>query len=121
MKFVKKIKGIIYSISASLLALPFVSAAQPPSIPRGEGSIESLYEKFIVIVQYIFGIALAIGIILIIWGGVGWMMAGGDEEKITTARRNLLYGVIGIAIIIGVYVIINAVASFLGLTVDLPS
>ncbi|MBL7053239.1 MAG: hypothetical protein ISS02_01055 [Candidatus Portnoybacteria bacterium] len=112
----KKIKKVIYYLASTLLALPFVVIAAP-SIPSA-GSVntaDELYKKLVSILDYVFGLALALGIGYIIWGGIGWMTAGGDDEKLTTARKNLLYGLIGILIITGVWTLIRIVTSFFGL------
>jgi len=119
---VKKIKKITYSFIAFLLALPFVVGAAEPTIPA-EGSvntIDEVYLLFLKIVNYVFGFAFGIAIVLIVWSGISWMTSGGDEIKITTARKNLLYGLVGIAIIIGVYTLIKIVAGLLGVSVTIP-
>jgi len=119
---VKKIKKITYSLIVSLLTLPFIVGAAEPNIPS-EGSvntIDEVYELFLQIVNYVFGFAFGVAIILIVWSGISWMTAGGDEERIGKARKNLLYGLVGIAIIIGVYTLIRIVAGLLGITDALP-
>jgi len=85
------------------------------------GAANSFYDKIFNIVKYFFGLALALGIGYMIWGGISWMTADGDDDKLTTAKKNLLYGLIGVAIIIGVYTLITIVANFFGVTVVLPS
>ena len=85
------------------------------------GAADSYYDKIFILVKYFFGLALALGIGYMIWGGISWMTAGGDDEKLNTAKKNLLYGLIGVAIIIGVYTLITIVANFFGVTVVLPS
>ena len=39
-------------------------------------------------------------LIIIIAAGFRWMMAGGDEEKVTASKKQLTNGVIGLAIVI---------------------
>jgi len=48
-------------------------------------------------------IVLAIAVIMIIYAGLLWMIAGGDEEKLGKARKMLIYGVVGIAVAIFAY------------------
>jgi hypothetical protein len=38
-------------------------------------------------------------------GGFEWMTAGGNEEKTTEARKRIIAGVIGLAIILSAYAI----------------
>jgi len=58
------------------------------------------------IVLSLLGI-IALGFIL--YAGFTWMTAGGNEEKVTTARKTLLSAVIGLAIILSAYAITNFV------------
>ncbi|HOZ55625.1 MAG: hypothetical protein BWY51_00537 [Parcubacteria group bacterium ADurb.Bin316] len=43
--------------------------------------------------------------IMIIWAGVRWMTAGGDEKKVEKAKSHLLAAVIGAVIILAAWVI----------------
>lgn len=44
-------------------------------------------------------------LIIIIVAGFRWMMAGGDEEKVTVSKKQLVNGVIGLIIILASYAI----------------
>jgi hypothetical protein len=46
-----------------------------------------------------------IAVLLMLYAGFTWMTAGGNEEKVTTAKRTILYAVIGLAIIMTSYAI----------------
>lgn len=60
---------------------------------------------------------VAIGIVLI--GGFTWMTAGGNDEKVATAKKWLYSGVIGLIIILAAYSITNfVVGSLLKATSD---
>lgn len=56
---------------------------------------------------------LIIGIILIvsflIWSGVTYLLSGGDEAKITSAKQRLLWTVIGAVVILAVFVIMETI------------
>ena len=56
-------------------------------------------------IVFIFGLSLAI--IVIIIGGITYMTAGADEGKVGNARKILLYGIIGVAIILLASFIVN--------------
>ncbi len=52
------------------------------------------------------GLAL---LLYIAWGGINWITAGGDKNKLENAKNQLLNGVIGMAILVGS----SAIAAFL--------
>lgn len=58
-------------------------------------------------VNLIFFIAGAAAIIYLIWAGIKYITSGGDATKAATARSAIINAVIGIAVIIGAYTLIN--------------
>lgn len=75
----------------------------------GEASPEELV---ISIINWTLGILALIAVILILIGGFRWMTAGGNEEKVESAKKTLYAAIIGLVIIlagwgISVYVINN--------------
>lgn len=61
------------------------------------------------VVQALLGFVGIIFLILIIWGGVQWMMSGGNEKKIEEAKKRILHASIGLTIVLISY----AVARFI--------
>lgn len=53
-------------------------------------------------------------VLLIIYSGLLWMTSGGDEEKITKAKKTIINAVIGLIIILSANTIIRFVLSVLG-------
>ncbi len=51
------------------------------------------------VVQVLLGFLGVIAIIIILWGGFRWMTAGGNEEKVSEARKIISSGIIGLIII----------------------
>jgi hypothetical protein len=60
-----------------------------------------------------FFIAAGLAIIVIVWAGITYMVAGGGEEKVTKAKKTLLYGLIGAAIVFSSGFIINLLMEIL--------
>src|SRR3989338_8025177 len=42
-------------------------------------------------------------LVLIIYSGIKWTMAGGNEEIVTSARQTIKYAIIGVIVILGAY------------------
>ncbi len=59
------------------------------------------------IIQYaisaFLGLLGVIFLVLIIYAGYNWMLARGDEEKVTTAKNTLARAVVGLIIILAAY------------------
>lgn len=104
--------------SAGLLAARAVSALTVEDLDTtgvsdnlilGNTSPESLA---ISVINWVLGILALIAVVLILVGGFRWMTAGGNEEKIESAKKTLYASLIGLVIIlagwgISVYVINN--------------
>ncbi|MEK7183650.1 MAG: hypothetical protein AAB776_03395 [Patescibacteria group bacterium] len=46
-----------------------------------------------------------VAVIIILFGGFKWMTAGGNDEKVGEAKRLIIAGIIGLAIILSAYAI----------------
>jgi len=74
------------------------------SAASGTGVIQSDIPIVIArVVQGVLGIVGVIFLILIIWGGVMWMTSGGNEQRVTTAKKILTTATIGLIIIVTGY------------------
>ena len=67
-------------------------------------------------VLWFFGIVIIIAFVMLLVAAVNFMTAGGDEAKVETARRMLLYGVIGVAVALLARAILLVVANLFGIT-----
>jgi len=61
------------------------------------------------IVQFFMTFLGIIAVVIILLGGFKWMTAAGNEDKVAEAKKLLVAGMIGLAIIIAAYVIVNFV------------
>lgn len=76
-------------------------------IDRGFNFIEFFKNGVGTIINLVFFLAAAAAIIYLIWAGVKYITAGGDTKKAGEARTAIINAVIGIAVIIGAYTLIN--------------
>jgi amino acid transporter len=75
----------------------------------GNESPESLA---ISVINWVLGLLALVAVVLILVGGFRWMTAGGNEEKVESAKKTLYAALIGLVIIlagwgVSVYVINN--------------
>jgi|GEM_PF-1327923 len=103
---------------AASLALVMVAPAlaDVPNLNSGSGSASStsainVHDFFQNTVQtainLIFFLAGAAAIIYLIWAGIKYITAGGDTKKAGEARQAIINAVIGIAVVVGAYTLIN--------------
>ena len=57
------------------------------------------------IINFLLGFLGVIAVVLVLWAGFKWMTAAGDEQQISTAKKILAGGVIGLAIVLVAYAI----------------
>ena len=107
-----------------LMAGPAVLAADSPgatnalnglSATATGGGISTSQSSLPVIIGQVVGAILAfVGVVffcLILWAGFGWMLAQGDETKITKAKDTIVGSVLGLIVILGAYAIVQLIAN----------
>ena len=65
------------------------------------------------IVNPLLKLMLAAAVLYFLWGVASFMMNREDESKANEGKQHMLYGVIGLAIILGAFGIVNVIANFL--------
>ena len=93
---------------AFLIFAPNVLAQ--PELGLGYGELTGLGAKDIretiaSVINVALGFLGIIAVIIILLGGFSWMTSGGNEEKVAKAKKLIIAGVIGLAIILSAYVI----------------
>lgn len=88
--------------------VPIVDEPDPGDI--GLGSHGTRLRDFLETINHLlYYIALGIALIVITVSGIMYMTAGADEAKATKAKKTLLYGIIGAAIVLAAGFIMDAI------------
>jgi len=66
-------------------------------------------------VTLLFVIAIVISLGFLIYGGIRWIMSGGDKSAVETARNTIVAAIVGLVIVFLSYFILNLVLGFFGL------
>jgi len=61
------------------------------------------------IITIIFIIATILALVYLIWGGIKWVLSGGDKTKVDDARRAIVAAIVGLIIVFLSYFILNVV------------
>lgn len=59
-------------------------------------------------------------LVFLIWGGLEWMIAGGDKAKIDNAQHKISNALIGLGILVGSYAIIKLVEGLFQINILAP-
>lgn len=71
------------------------------------------------IIKVSLGFLGVVAIVVVLIGGFKYMIAGGSEEKVTEAKKWIISGVIGLAIILSAYAITSfVITSLMSATAD---
>ncbi|RLD10093.1 MAG: hypothetical protein DRI44_06935 [Chlamydiae bacterium] len=111
--FYLKITALFFIfVMAVIFLLPNISSAQVDTgLSYMEDSGLATTDVRVVIARIIkiaLGLLGTVAVVIILYGGFVWMTAGGNEDKVAQAKKVLLNGAIGLAIIIFAF----SIASF---------
>ena len=87
------------------LGNPLVGDVNKPGDAKGV----IMFDFFGRVLNSIIGVAGALALIVITYGGIRWLTAGGNEEKITEAKKIIFLPLLGLIIIFAAYAIVNFV------------
>jgi len=83
---------------ASLLGVALPVFAQLEEPPEAVTGIEDVIAIIDTAATWLFAIILALAVVLLLYAAFLWMTAGGDETKVATARKCLIYALVGIGV-----------------------
>ena len=105
------IAGMAGSFDASALTLQEgAEAARCDGCPADLFGNNGVFKQVTNTVLYIVGI---IAVIMLIIGGIKYVVSGGDSKKVTDAKNTVLYAIIGLVIAFLAFAIVNFVISAL--------
>jgi hypothetical protein len=105
---------LVFSMAISF-AIPAMAAGDPLGFNRADDlgltntNITDPRDMAVNIVKFFMTFLGIIAVVVILLGGFKWMTAAGNEDKVADAKKLLVAGMIGLAIIISAYVIVNFV------------
>ncbi len=74
----------------------------------GEGGQGGIFRTITNVMLFIIG---AISVIMLIIGGIRYVVSGGDSTKVQEAKNTILYAIVGVVVAILAYAVVNFVIS----------
>ena len=110
---------VVFFVPILVSAQPFVSepdyfVSEPSDSVRLAnplGDIDSFPKLIKAVLDAAFIIGLPIAVLFIVFAGLRFVWARGNESKLTSAKNNLLYTVIGIAVFFGAWTLATIIES----------
>ena len=99
-----------FSTVSALTLQEGAEAARCDGCPRDLFGNTGVFKQVTNTILYIVGI---IAVIMLIIGGIKYVISGGDSKKVTDAKNTVLYAIIGLVIAFLAFAIVNFVISAL--------
>lgn len=64
------------------------------------------------VITLLFVIAVVVALVFLVWGGLKWILSGGDKSAVEGARNTIVAAVVGLVIVFLAYFILNLVLTF---------
>lgn len=87
------------------------NTAKGSGMPSELVGVNGVFTRITNTVLYAVGI---ISVIMLIYGGLRYVISGGDSKKVTDAKNTIMYAIIGLIISILAYAIVNFVINAVG-------
>ena len=113
-------KKLIVLSGLAFMSLPFMVSAQTTGgtatvCSGGQiNTIQSLICKFNEILGAILPLLIALGVVLFVWGVIAYVIAS-DEEAKAAGKNRMIYGIVGLAVIVGLWGLVRIVTNTFGL------
>lgn len=86
-------------------------AARADSMPAELVGANGVFTQISNTILYVVGV---ISVIMLVWGGLRYILSGGDNKKVTDAKNTILYAIIGLIIAVLAFAIVNFVLNAIG-------
>ncbi len=80
---------------------------------QGAGGISLFLNNLITL---IYEIAAILVVFMLLWGGLEWILSGGDKEKVGEARKRIVNALIGLGLLAVAFAILKVFGIFTGFT-----
>lgn len=85
----------------------------PAGVPRGgSGTLSSALS---VGIQIFLIVVIIVSLGYLMWAGINWIRSEGDPQRVTAARNQIIYAIIGLVVALGAFAITTIIGGVLGI------
>ena len=78
---------------------------------HGKCTLEDMMQLLVNLSVFIFGITGSVMMFILVYGGMKWILAHGEAGMVDEGKKAIIGALVGLAIIMGAYAVINVVVS----------
>ena len=87
---------------------------QPGRLAEATGGQGSLRQLILTFLNFFLGFLGLISVIMIIYGGILYVTAAGEQERVDKGKKIIMYAIVGIVIILLAFALVNTILGGLG-------
>ena len=61
------------------------------------------------VISIAIGVVGSLALVIVVYGGIMWMTAGGNDSKVAKAQKTIMWGFLGLVVVLLSYVIVRAI------------
>jgi hypothetical protein len=112
----KKILVVLSVLALATFAVAPVFAQIPSGTttdPTGPSDINSIYQKLVIIIRWVYTLFLALTVLFFIMAAVSYLTSGGDPAKVKKANSKLIYAIVAIVVAILAFSLKTIIVNFI--------
>lgn len=98
-------KKLIILESVILTSLTVVA----PVFAQATGGVTQIQSFIQSVIQVLITLAGLISVGFFVWGGFGYITSSGNPESLDRSKKTILYSAVGLAIVLGAFVLSNVI------------
>ncbi len=111
---------MVLSVLALSVAPSLAFAASNCALKTAVGTIQNIICRIGDILNIIIPVVITLGLVYFVWGVISYVV-GNDEEAKKKGRDRMIYGIIGLAVIVSVWGLVNILLNTFGLKFTQPN
>lgn len=104
-------RKLITFSSVALLSLSLAVPVFAQTAPTTSGSVTQIVSFIQSIVQVLITVAGTVSVAFFVWGGLGYITSSGHPDSLDRSKKTILYSGIGLAIVLGAFVLSSIVTN----------
>ena len=101
----KDTRPLLWFIALSILLLPFLTYAQ---------TLGTILQDISDILNTVIPILMILATLVFLWGIITYITAAGDEEKLKSARTFIIWGLVGLFVMVAVWGLVQVLLNTFG-------